>query len=212
MFPYHKTHFIFDVDDTLTDSYSFNQQMFVDTFTSYLDISKPEIDKYLRNLHYHSRGTPMTSQFQEAINHFSLNLPAARLTAENEALHLRNVDRLKTFDAVTDIIKKLKQTHRQISVCTNRQTSSLMKILKNNGLESCFSHIVSCADAGHNKPDPYCLEQIIQNSHQPRKDFIYFGDSQTDYLFAKNAGIDFIIIDHYLNQKKFYRMIIESFM
>lgn len=27
-----KTHFIFDLDDTLTNSYEFNQQMFVDTF------------------------------------------------------------------------------------------------------------------------------------------------------------------------------------
>jgi len=40
---------------------------------------------------------------------------------------------------------------------------------------------------------------------------IYFGDSKTDAEFAANAGIDFLIIDHYLNKKQFYTAVLESF-
>lgn len=212
MLKIHKTHFIFDMDDTLTDSYDFNQQKFVDTFAPYLNINDKEINQYLRNLHFISRGTSMEDQFQKAIDHFSLKLDPKKLVAENEQLHVDSAGFIKTFDAVTDLIKKIIQTHRQVSLCTNRQTASQKLILKNNGLEGYFSNIVSCVDAGHEKPDPFCLLDIIKKSRQPKKEFLYFGDSKTDYLFASNAGIDFIIIDHYLNQKKFYKMILESFM
>jgi len=154
----------------------------------------------------------MQSQFEQAIQHFSLNQKPSKLVHQNEKLHIQNVDEIKVFDAVKQIFQKIKSSDRKISICTNRQTKSLLKILKNNNLENHFDNIVSCSDAGHNKPDPYCLNQLIKKSNQPKKEFIYFGDSKTDYLFAFNAGIDFIIIDHYLNQKKFYKMIIESFM
>jgi HAD superfamily hydrolase (TIGR01549 family) len=186
--------------------------MFVNTFSPYLDTADPATDRYLRQLHYLSRGSSMETQFEEAINHFSLNLKALELVRLNESLHISHVDQIKTFTAVTDIIKKLKSTGKHVSICTNRQTDSLQKILKNNGLESYFTHIISCTDAGHTKPDPYCLLELIQKSGHPKEEFIYFGDSKTDYEFARNAQIDFIIIDHYLNQKKFYQMIIESFM
>jgi len=41
---------------------------------------------------------------------------------------------------------------------------------------------------------------------------IYFGDSKTDAEFAQNAGIDYLVIDHYLNKKQFYSMILNSFV
>ena len=71
---------------------------------------------------------------------------------------------------------------------------------------------ISCTDAGHEKPDPYCLNKIIAESGKAKSEFIYFGDSKTDYEFAKAAGIDFLIVDHYLNEKKFYKMMLELFV
>ncbi len=212
MSQFHKTHFVFDVDDTLTDSYAFNQQMFVDTFSPYVDTENRKIDQYLRQLHFNSRGTSMESQFQQAIKYLSLKLKPRILVEQNELLHIQNVDQIKIFNTVKQIIGNIKKSGRQVSICTNRQTDSLTKILINNDLIDTFSFTVSCVDAGHEKPDPYCLLDIIKKSNQSKKDFIYFGDSPTDCQFAQNAGIDFIIIDHYLNQKKFYQMILQSFM
>ncbi len=207
-----KKHFVFDLDDTITDSYDFNQQMFVDTFLPYLDVSNVGTDKFLRDLHYNGRGTSMHTHFEEATQHFSLNLNPVDLVRENELLHIKNVDKIKIFDAVAEVIAGLKTANKKVSICTNRQTESLMKILDNHGITSHFSNIISCSDAGHEKPDPYCLLELVEKSGEPKEDFIYFGDSKTDYLFARDAGVDFIIVDHYLNEKKFYKMILQAFM
>lgn len=207
-----KTHFIFDLDDTLTDSYDFNQQMFVNVFGPHINLKDPEVDKYLRSLHYNSRGTSMLLQFKEAINHFSLAIDPKSLIIDNEELQLKGVSNMKMFDAVIDIIKALHEKGKKISICSNRGKPSLDSILDKHQIKQFLFNAISCAEAKHEKPDPFCLNEIIKKSGEPKENFIYFGDSKTDSQFASNAGVDFVIIDHYLNQKKFYKMIIQSFM
>ena len=207
-----KKHFIFDVDDTLIDSYALNQQLFVETFSNYLDLSNHEIEKYLCELHLKSRGTSMLLQFQEAVTHFSLSIDPQKLVRQNEKLQIKNSKQVTLFDSVKELFIKLTSQGRKVSVCTNRPKQSLLKILKGQGVQNYLTNIVSCHDAKHEKPDPFCLIKLIKESGEPKTDFIYFGDSITDYQFAENAGIDFIIIDYYLNQKKFYKLIVQSFV
>ena len=206
-----KKHFVFDVDDTLIDSYAINQQLFVKTFSEHLNLSNLKIDKYLHELHFRSRGKSMISQFEEAVTYFSLSINPLELVRHNEKLQLNNTIRHRLFDSVKELFGKLSDQGKKISVCTNRPTKSLLKILKGQDIQKYLTNIISCHDAGHEKPDPYCLNKLIDESGEPKEDFIYFGDSITDYKFAMNAGIDFIIIDYYLNQK-FYKLIVESFI
>ena len=208
----HKKHFVFDLDDTLTDSYEFNQQMFVESFSPYLDITRKKTEKYLRDLHYCNRGASMTLQFSMAINKYSLNVRADKLVKDNEKLHICNLQCIKMFDAVEDFIKILKANNKKVYICSNRQMSSLVKIINNNGIGKHLDRIISCGDEGHEKPDPYCLKKLINKAKDIKEKFIYFGDSKTDYEFAQNAGIDCVIIDHYLNDKKFYLRMLESFL
>lgn len=207
-----KQHFLFDLDDTLTDSYQFNQQTFVDVFAPYLDLSNSDAEQYLRELHFSSRGKSMIWQFEEAVAHFSLNVNPDDLLKADEQLQLANAHNMPIFDAVEDVIKVLKKKGRQVSLLSNRQYSSLNKILTTHHLEDYLTYAISCSDEGHEKPDPHCLNKLITESGQPKENFIYFGDSKTDHDFAMAAGIDFVIIDHYLNQKKFYKLLVESFM
>ncbi len=207
-----KTHFIFDVDDTLADSYEFNQQMFVDTFISYVDLSNPDIEKYLRNLHHISRGVSMITQFEQAISHLNIRPTASELVDKNELLHQNNIAKMKMFDAVSEVITRLRSQGKDVSICSNRQLGSLSKILTQHHMQDLFTHTISCADSGHEKPDPFCLETLVKESGKPKEEFIFFGDSNTDYQFATNAGIDCIIVDHYLNQKKFYKMVLQLFL
>lgn len=207
-----KKHFIFDVDDTLIDSYGLNQQLFVETFSSYVNLSDHKVEKYLHELHFRSRGTSMISQFQEAVTHFSLSVDPLALVSQNEKLQITNSKRIILFDSVKELFVKLSSQGRKISVCTNRPKESLLKILEGQDIEKYLTNIISCQDAGHEKPDPFCLLKLLKESGEPKEDFIYFGDSITDQKFAANADVDFIIIDYYLNQKKFYKLIVESFI
>jgi phosphoglycolate phosphatase len=207
-----KKHFVFDLDGTSADSYKFNQDSFVEAFAPYLDIKNKVIENYIRELNLQSKGTPMLSRFEKAIKHFSINVDSEQMAKENEKLQAERSHEILLFHGVETILKLLKQQKREVSICTNRDGKSTEAILRNNNVFSYFTNVISCPDEGHSKPDPYCLNKIIEESNASEKDFIYFGDSKEDYEFAKAAGVDFIIIDHYLNEKKFYKMIIESFI
>ncbi len=204
-----KNHFVFDLDDTITNSYEFNQQMFVDTFTPFV----PDIDQnYLREFHFFNKGGSMKLQFQDVIKHFNLNIDSDTLLKKNEELHIEKIEDITLFEDIHLILKNLKENGKLISLCSNRQLGSLNKVLKKNKIEGYFDNIVSCMDEGFEKPDPTCFLRIIEKYDLPNEDYIYFGDSKTDAQFATNAGVDYIIIDHYLNQKKFYKLILQSFI
>ncbi len=203
-----KTNFIFDFDDTLTNSYDFNQQMFVDTFLPH----SPDIDQlWLRNLHFTTRGKAMHLLFQEAIDHFDLKLNAVKLTEENELLHQEKFEQIKFFEGTQELLDSLKSKGKKVYICTNRQYGSLNKILEKNQLRQYFEKVVSCKDEGHEKPDPFCIHKIIEESGQPKENFMYLGDSRVDYDFAEAAGVDFVIVDHYINKKQLFKMLMEIF-
>lgn len=205
-----KKHFIFDLDDTLTNSYEINQQLFVDTFEGIT----AEQETFLRDLHYRSRGTSMHIQFEEAAKYLKLEVPPQELVKKNEEMHINSAEKfakMHTFDAAKELLDVLKTNGKLISVCTNRQYGSQKKIFELNNMSHYFENVISCSDEGHEKPDPYCLNTLIAKYEEPKEAYIYFGDSKTDRDFAKGAGIDFVIIDHYLNEKKFYKMILEAF-
>ena len=185
------THIVFDLDDTLTDSYSFNQEMFVETFKQHIANLDKSKENYLRQLHKNSRGISMLSQFQQAAELLNLEVKAADLVAENEILHTRKAGKIVTFANVKRQLEDHKSAGRILSICTNRQTKSSSKILINNRIESFFTKIISCSDEGHEKPDPFCLNKLIREFKISKENVLYIGDSPTDRLFAKNAGVKF---------------------
>lgn len=207
-----KKHFIFDLDDTLTNSYEINQQLFVDTFAEFKNFAEHE--QYLRDLHYATRGQSMHLIFESAVKHMELDADPASLVKKNEEMHMNSAEKfakMHTFDAAKELLDALKNNGKLISVCTNRQYGSSKRIFELNQMSHYFENIISCSDEGHEKPDPYCLEQLIAKYNEPKESYIYFGDSKTDRDFAKGAGIDFVIIDQYLNDKRFYKMVLASF-
>jgi phosphoglycolate phosphatase len=201
-----KTYFVFDLDDTLVDSYEYNQQMFVDTFAPYLGGSLNENEKYLRELHFESKGKSMFEQFDKAINNLELNTTPEQLVKENENLHKRCITTISLFASVVDVIKSLRARGADIAILSNRQTESLNKLIEKEKIKSSLTKVVSCTDEGYEKPDPYCLNMLVMESGKDKSEFLYFGDSKTDAEFANAAGIDCIIVDQYVNNKSFFKI------
>lgn len=204
-----KKYFVFDLDDTIADSYSYNQDMFVNTFSPHIDITGGGTEKYLRDLHLKNRGKSMFDQFKIAVEYLKLDILPDVLMKENEELHKQNITSIKLFDAASNFITKLSDLGFNIAVLSNRQTESLTKLLAKSGLLNKLTKVVSCTDAGFEKPDPYCLNQLIYESGKNKDEFIYFGDSLTDAEFAKAAGVDFLIVDQYINQKSCFDVLMK---
>ena len=204
-----KRHIIFDFDDTLSPSYELNQQLFVDTFTPFF----PQIDQdYLRKFHYERRGTGMLEQFQDIVDKFSLDKSAKDLMQYNQKIHKTSAPKMNIFEGVENMLKHFKNRGKILSICSNRDTKSLNIVLKKHKIDSYFQNTISCHSAGYDKPDPYCLNELLQKYPDISSgETIYFGDSKTDADFASNANIEYVIVDHYLNKKMFYHLILESF-
>jgi phosphoglycolate phosphatase-like HAD superfamily hydrolase len=207
-----KKHYIFDLDDTLVDSGSLNTQYFVDVFKGVLDIKSPEVNKYLIGLHSEFRGGSMRPQFEKAVSYYGLDIKIEYLLKKNEEIQLKNAYKVNAFNSVSELITKLKKQKKTITVFSNRQTSSLTSILKHSGLHELLDNIISCSDLGHEKPDPFCLNELVKKYNDTKDSFIYFGDSKTDKEFAESAGIDYLIIDNYINKNNFYKLILQAFM
>jgi phosphoglycolate phosphatase len=208
-----KKHFVFDFDDTLTNSYKNNQNLFVETFEPYYkDGIDKKAEEYLRDLHFKTRGKAMHEIFAEAIEYLKLDLDNLKLTAENEILHQTKYEGMTFFEGTDELLDILKSKGAKIYICTNRQYGSLQKILEKNKLTGYFDEVISCKDEGHEKPDPFCLTQLIEKVGADKSEFVYFGDSKVDYEFAEKAGIDFLIIDNYANKELLFKMLIEVFL
>lgn len=204
-----KKHFIFDLDDTLVDGRLFCGETMARAINHY----EPHIDpKLVIDHHENVRGRTIDDLYKSAIEDFNLKTPLEDLLQKDAEIMAAESDKIVAFEGVKEIFEILSTKGKKLHLCTNRMEKSLFPILKNNEIENYFENVVSCIDRGYKKPNPTCLLEIIEKTGDPKDTFIYFGDSEIDYLFAKNAGIEHIIFDQYLNGKTLFKKLINVFL
>lgn len=204
-----KIHFIFDVDDTLVDGRLFCGE----TMSRSINKFEPEVKaELIVNLHEAIRGGTIVDLYRRAIEEFSLKTPIESLLEEDASIQKSEAHRIKAFEGVSDILQLLKSKGSKLHICTNRKMETLELILKENKLLEYFDTIVSCIDSGHKKLEATCMLDIISKNGGNKDEFVYFGDSEVDYLFAKNAGVEYIIFDQYLNGKNLFKKLINLFV
>lgn len=204
-----KKHIIFDFDDTIAASYELNQNIFLEVIkNNYNNVD----EDYVRMIHRVNRGSSMHSQFSKVIKKFKIPVTIDLLEKQNNEIQLKRSNEIKLFNGVIDLIKSFKSSGKILSICTNRELSTLLPVLKKYKIKKYFDNIISCKDIGYEKPHPYCILELIKKYPNINKsEIIYFGDSKTDADFAINAGVEFLVIDHYINLKQFYVMAVSLF-
>lgn len=108
------------------------------------------------------------------------------------------------FPGAQELLKKLQSKGVLLGINSNRFSDSLEFFV-----DKFFGDIDFVLVEGHNyytpiKPSPEGINKIIKKSGVSGDDAIYIGDSSTDILTAKNAGIDCLIVKWgYGNEKDF---------
>lgn len=204
-----KQHFVFDLDDTLTDAREFCGESMARAITKLEPGKNPALIKIF---HDSIRGASVIDLYKQAIKEFGLESPLEKLLEIDQKIQTTEHHRIKIFDGVIDILKHLKSRGKNLHICTNRTTETLYPILRFNKLEDYFDTITSCIDEGYKKPDPTTLKRLIKKYHSNIDEFIYFGDSEVDREFAKNSNIEFIVFDQYLNDKNLFVKLINLFV
>lgn len=204
-----KNAFVFDLDDTLVDG----RQFCGETIARVITAVDPSVSfDYVVELHESIRGMTIEDLYIYILKKLNIKADIKKLLAHDREIQQGNVDKMKIFDGVVEILEFLKSNGKSLYICTNRTKGLMMDVLKANGILGYFDEVISCVDAGYKKPNPYCLIELIKNSKLTVDEFIYFGDSEVDSQFAQNAEIDHIIFDQYLNNKNLFKKLVNMFL
>jgi len=204
-----KKAFVFDLDDTLIDGRGFCGETIARVIT---DVEPSANFRRICEIHEAIRGMTIEDLYTTILKKLRIATPIQPLLEQDHIIQSENIDRMRLFDGVVEILEFLKSNGKHLYMCTNRTKDLMISILRSNKIFAYFDEVISCIDAGYKKPNPYCLVDIIQRSGMSSEDFIYFGDSVVDSQFAQNAGIDFIIFDQYLNNKDLFKKLINMFL
>ncbi|MBD3807910.1 MAG: HAD family hydrolase [Epsilonproteobacteria bacterium] len=102
---------------------------------------------------------------------------------------------LELYEGITDMIHELKQRNFKIAVATNAYRKSALESLTHLGIVQHFDSVVCFDDVGLGKPAPDMLFKILDDFGLQKEESVFVGDGERDMMAAKNANMDFIMVN-----------------
>ena len=96
------------------------------------------------------------------------------------------------FDGVTELLELCRQQEMKLGVCTNKLEAMSVKLLEALGLSQYFSAVVGPDTIGIAKPDAAPFGECIRRCGGDLSRAVMVGDSKTDVLTARAAGVPVI--------------------
>ena len=176
--------YLFDFDGTLIDSDPLVEQIFKELYQKYKPNEVITKEKLLT-----FSGPPIKDTLSKE---FPL-LDSSKLAEEFLELSFKyNKTLVKTYPGVVELLEYLKKNNIKFALITSKQKASTMQVLHVNKLDSLFDLVITSDDVKACKPDPEGVYFALKHFNiSNKKDVIYIGDSEFDYLVSKNAGVDF---------------------
>jgi len=104
-------------------------------------------------------------------------------------------DRSLPFPGLIDALDLLSASGGRLAVCTNKLERLSVLLLKHLNLVDRFAAICGQDTFGIQKPDPEMLRRTIKAAGGSLRRAIMVGDSVTDILVARAAGVPVIAVD-----------------
>ncbi len=181
--------FFFDFDGVIVNSNNIKAFNFYKIF----DIQNTDLKKKIINFHNNNIGMSRYEKIQYFIDNFEelSNFQNRRnsLIKKFKDLCINDISKCDEISGAFKFLKKIKNNKSNIILCSATPLFELKQILKKRKLNKIFDHIYGY---------PKIKSQIISNFIIKKKgkyhlgDYIYFGDSNSDYQAAKNNNIDFV--------------------
>ena len=120
-----------------------------------------------------------------------------RLTDRFYDHYLRQDDIETTlFDGAETCLEKLKSAGTRIGLCSNKPDELCRKLVSELGVASYFDVIQGSGTGLPRKPDPAPLLRTIERLGALPHTTLYIGDSETDVLTAKAAGVPVVLVSY----------------
>lgn len=106
------------------------------------------------------------------------------------------VDATTLFENVKETIENFKSQGFRMAVASSKPKRILDKMVEHFGLNE-FELVLGTEESNFkHKPDPEILNYIMNELNIPKKETVIVGDSKTDIVAGKNAGIDTIAVTY----------------
>lgn len=178
---------IFDLDGTTVNT----DNLIIDTWLKLYDAIEPIKRKTREELAYYS-GPSFEENVKQEYPEDKIEL-CTKIFREITN-NLIETD-LEEYPGAKEVLNHLKSKGLKLAINTNRLVKYTLKILKTLQYEDIFD-VLMCPDfVKKGKPDPEGCLKIIEQTGSKKEECLYIGDTIFDYLTAKNAGIDCVLVN-----------------
>ena len=101
---------------------------------------------------------------------------------------------VKVFPHELETLEYLYNKGYKMGVVTNKATYKTHYVLKMLGLEKYFDVVIGHEDVIKGKPSGEGILKAIDKAGQQKEETLYLGDNDIDYLTAKDAGVDCLLV------------------
>ena len=171
--------FIFDVDGTLIDSYDGITESTINVLEKY--------NYKMNNVREYILDKSVLDLFKDVSS--KINVSSNILYDEYKKERLKTIYNYKFMDDAIEVLHYLMNKGYKLFIYTHK-SDAINKIIVDNKLDDIFTEVISSDSANFKrKPDPYCIDYLV-NKYNLNKDKTYYvGDRKIDILCAKNANI-----------------------
>ena len=169
---------LFDIDGTLLDTTELLFQSFEHTLLQH------NVDAKTRE----EIGKLIGRYIGEIYENLAPGLPTEQLIDTHFNFQMQHLHLAKLFPNTVAVLETLKKNNVKIGALTNRIKTSRPSLTL-AGLDKYMDIIITAEELTHPKPHPEGIEKAIRNLHVERNDVVMVGDTKSDILFGKNAGV-----------------------
>lgn len=178
-----KRAFIWDLDGTLLDSYDAILAGLEETYAYYqLPFDRASIKDYILKYSVQDLLVVVAEEYQLDVT--DLNHRRAESLAEKNA-------QVVLMDGARDVLSWAKDAGIEQFVYTHKGENALV-ILRDLGLESFFTEILTSQSGFARKPDPEAARYLMKKYGLEPENTYYIGDRSLDIDFARNSQIQSI--------------------
>ena len=174
---------IFDVDGVLIDS-KLNMKKSWISVQKKFGLKKTKFKDYFSKI-----GLP----FEKILEQLSIHSNHKEIKKCYDNTSVKNVRLIKFYKHTKKELKKLYKMDFVLCIVTSKDLKRTKLFLKE--LKNLFTTIQAPQKNLNGKPYPDQINNVIKKLKAKKKDCVYIGDTNIDYIAAKSAGIDFIFAD-----------------
>jgi phosphoglycolate phosphatase len=96
---------------------------------------------------------------------------------------------VEPYEHIVPMLRRLREAHMKLAVFSNKMHEGAIEVVETIFGKGVFDYIQGQSDAVPMKPDPTGAYEIMKKFGVEPRECMYFGDTNTDMLTGRNAGI-----------------------